>query len=1050
MSAAKSLSPGASIFFVLVVVLSNPCRQNASSAGTEERTSETQPCEEAPLADLDAAIREYSKIAQDLGTVSEAAREQALAIGHHYSTQRELDDARKWYERALEGIQWPPRTAQEASAYQGLGWALGRARQLQEAIQDLSLAVGGWQLILGPGSACEGVAREHLATCLLTSGETEKGLDEYARSMCILAESLGKDSAPYLRACHGFANALAFQGHLDEALPYYLRVSEARHRLLAPNDPALAWICHDLALALHGLGRFLEAEPNYREAMEIRQGHFPALYRQSAIGLASCLTDRGDYLGARQVVAEVSNSLQTDDHPDPYNRASTLQALAALRLQMQDFDEADRLYRLVIEALKEDRDKHPHLENVVYANLAEIARHSGNLTLADSLQHRALAIRETLYGPTSPFVLRTKGGLADILAEEGKIPEADTLFQEVLTKLAHWGNGSAYLYGNVAQAYALMLWKSRRLAEAAAWIDSTILAFGTILPPGHERRIRAYETASAIHLEARNATKAWKEALIAEQEGQRALVLNIQGMAEPTAFLYKQTAARGLPVLLRMLAQSQNPSAEMTRTAWEGLIASRNVVTDELRDRRRMVLTPKAKGLWDDIREERQQLERLFVQGPRPTKEHVYPRAVAELEDHLASLEEQLALLSPRSTRTPESLEALSKTLDERSALVSIATFEEVSGEARQEIYGAFILRSAGVSPRFVRLCPTESLRSLLAELQEHMEAAPSLLRLDPDGAEDEYRRIGTAIRKAVWEPLCNVLSGVDKVYLVPDGDVWRVSFQSLPTAEGKYLVESGPAIHVIGAEEDLLNAEVGTVRSGILIVGGVDYDLCEESPDRAHSPGLSKPFSPLPGSRREADDVMSIWSSLTSPGSEFVIELSGERATEDSVFRLTQQVGVVHLATHGFLPRVGNENDRSRWMGIALSGANGGGCTNDDDGILTAVELSQLHLEGTRLVFLSSCGSGLGTSIPTEGIVGFQRALRVAGCRSVILSLWDLPDRPTRDWVERFYSQYVPSRCPAAAARIACTETLSARRSFGRATHPFYWGGFAVLGALD
>jgi CHAT domain-containing protein len=106
------------------------------------------------------------------------------------------------------------------------------------------------------------------------------------------------------------------------------------------------------------------------------------------------------------------------------------------------------------------------------------------------------------------------------------------------------------------------------------------------------------------------------------------------------------------------------------------------------------------------------------------------------------------------------------------------------------------------------------------------------------------------------------------------------------------------------------------------------------------------------------------------------------------------------------------------------------------------------LHLDGARLIFLSSCGSGLGALVPSEGIVGFQRALCVAGCRAMILSLWDLPDRPTREWVERFYEHYTAADCgPAAAYGFACTETLSVRRSIGRSTHPFYWGGFAVIG---
>ena len=68
-----------------------------------------------------------------------------------------------------------------------------------------------------------------------------------------------------------------------------------------------------------------------------------------------------------------------------------------------------------------------------------------------------------------------------------------------------------------------------------------------------------------------------------------------------------------------------------------------------------------------------------------------------------------------------------------------------------------------------------------------------------------------------------------------------------------------------------------------------------------------------------------------------------------------------------------------------------------------------------------------------------------------MLLSLWDLPDRPTRDWVELFYRNFLQADfTPATALRIAFTESLLSRRSLGRSTHPFYWGGFIVIGDVD
>ena len=82
---------------------------------------------------------------------------------------------------------------------------------------------------------------------------------------------------------------------------------------------------------------------------------------------------------------------------------------------------------------------------------------------------------------------------------------------------------------------------------------------------------------------------------------------------------------------------------------------------------------------------------------------------------------------------------------------------------------------------------------------------------------------------------------------------------------------------------------------------------------------------------------------------------------------------------------------------GLLLAGANaldGGG---DDDGVLTALEASELDLYGTRLVVLSACDTGLGNASAGEGVYGLRRALSMAGAETTAMSLWDADDDATR-----------------------------------------------------
>jgi CHAT domain-containing protein len=166
------------------------------------------------------------------------------------------------------------------------------------------------------------------------------------------------------------------------------------------------------------------------------------------------------------------------------------------------------------------------------------------------------------------------------------------------------------------------------------------------------------------------------------------------------------------------------------------------------------------------------------------------------------------------------------------------------------------------------------------------------------------------------------------------------------------------------------------------------------------------------------------------------VSPLLGEGALEGRL-KNASSPRVFHLATHGFfLPDQQTEAcSQSRnlvladggvggglsslsdlsWespmlrSGLALAGANtflkGGTPPKEaEDGFLTAEDVMELDLLDTELVVLSACETGLGAVHMGEGVFGLRRAFIVAGAKTLVMSLWKVPDLATSFLMDRLY----------------------------------------------
>jgi tetratricopeptide (TPR) repeat protein len=166
-------------------------------------------------------------------------------------------------------------------------------------------------------------------------------------------------------------------------------------------------------------------------------------------------------------------------------------------------------------------------------------------------------------------------------------------------------------------------------------------------------------------------------------------------------------------------------------------------------------------------------------------------------------------------------------------------------------------------------------------------------------------------------------------------------------------------------------------------------------------------------------DEVSAVAS--VAPNAEVYV---GSDATYEVLRDVGPQKRFIHIATHGSF-----RQDNPMFSSISLGNSQ-----------LSLFDLYQLDLTA-ELVTLSGCGTGLNIVVGGDELIGLKRGLLYAGARGALLTLWDVNDRSTADFMKLFYGRLRENPNKAQALQFAMDEI---RRTYA---HPFYWAPFVLVG---
>lgn len=396
---------------------------------------------------------------------------------------------------------------------------------------------------------------------------------------------------------------------------------------------------------------------------------------------------------------------------------------------------------------------------------------------------------------------------------------------------------------------------------------------------------------------------------------------------------------------------------------------------------------------------------------------------------------------------------ALQKKMSKSQVVVEFGMYplNDSCGNQIDKQYIAVILTKKSDKPVIVKICTESELTAIMGKA--HGTGYAYINKLYSSSAEDNG-----SLYDLIWRDVEPFVEGYSELIISPIGLLHKISFSALSPNKNTYLCQQY-SIKTTGGSSNAINSTSKIELSSIRLYGGIDYSSDSETQEWKY----------LPGTLKEVNEIESALKEL-----ENVTIKSGIEASESDFRQSSNNSRIIHIATHGFFfPNpddlvqltktetisediafrgandvtgadilVKNVNPLMR-SGIVLANANKNWSSLEtsveNDGVLTAQDISTMNLSNVELAVLSACETGLGDIKGTEGVYGLQRAFKLAGVKNLIMSLWQVPDKETSEFMSLFYKNLNKTNNIQSAFSMT-------QKEMQKKYDPYYWAAFVLV----
>ena len=333
----------------------------------------------------------------------------------------------------------------------------------------------------------------------------------------------------------------------------------------------------------------------------------------------------------------------------------------------------------------------------------------------------------------------------------------------------------------------------------------------------------------------------------------------------------------------------------------------------------------------------------------------------------------------------------------------------------------ALVLDNKCNAPRMIRLFD-------ILQLQDSLKCATSKF--------DKNLKIG----KLIWKPLEKDLQGIKNVYFSATHVLHNIPIEFCPMNDSSYYADKYN-IYRLSSTMELVYDIMKPQYDNAVLYGGLEYDYENKtitSNDRAGLEFLNN----------TGVEVSAICRLLQNAGVKCVA-YTGSSGTESSFRHLTgKDIKILHVSTHGKYELYSDtskfviEEDALSHSYLVFSGANqrliDSSIKDENDGIVTALDISRMKLSTLDLVCLSACESALGVYGDDDGIIGLQKGFKMAGANTILMSVDKVDDEAIKILMVEFYKNLMNGKSKQQSLKDAQIHLRQVDN--GKYDKPEYW----------